>query len=424
MNYNNEPTVSVGIMEADSIRLTLHGEFLDGNGSAVSGELTVAEPIELRPTDNGCRATLHDVVIGKNFHWQQRMEQLFEGSFRIVRAPNGHLIAINDLGVEKYLRSVISSEMNANAPLEFLKAHAVISRSWLLAQMQHSRKPQCEGMVSTDHELIKWYDRDDHALFDVCADDHCQRYQGVRENMPQTVAMALEQTQGEVLTYDGVLCDARFSKCCGGVMERFSTCWGNEDMVYLAAKRDSNTHLRLPDLTDEQEARQWCLSTPQAWCAEATPQLLARVLNGYDLDTADFYRWRVEYSAGELAAVLHEKSGIDFGMIKSIVPLHRGPSARIDRLEIVGTKRSMIVGKELEIRKWLSKSHLYSSAFAVDALDPDTDGIPRRWVFNGAGWGHGVGLCQIGAAAMADAGKQYRDILSHYYPESAITVLY
>ena len=424
MNYNNEPTVSVGIMEADSIRLTLHGEFLDGNGSIVSGELTVAEPIELRPTDNDSRATLHDVVIGKDFHWQQRMEQLFEGSFRIVRAPNGHLIAINDLGVEKYLRSVISSEMNANAPLEFLKAHAVISRSWLLAQMQHSRKPHCEGMVSNGHELIKWYDRDDHALFDVCADDHCQRYQGVRENMPQTVAMALEQTQGEVLTYNGVLCDARFSKCCGGVMERFSTCWGNEDMVYLAAKRDSDSHLRLPDLTDEQEARQWCLSAPQAWCAEATPQLLARVLNGYDLDTPDFYRWSVEYSAGELAAVLHEKSGIDFGMIKSIVPLHRGPSARIDRLEIVGTKRSMIVGKELEIRKWLSKSHLYSSAFAVDALDMDTDGIPRRWVFNGAGWGHGVGLCQIGAAAMADAGKQYRDILSHYYPESAITVLY
>lgn len=424
MNYKNEPTVSVGIMEAGSIRLTLEGEYMDGNGTAVSGDITVTGPCELHPANEDCRVTLHDVVIGKSFHWQQQMAQQFEGSFRFISSPEGMLTAINNISVEKYLRSVISSEMNANAPLEFLKAHAVISRSWLLTQMQHSHKPTAEGITANDREVVKWYDRDDHTLFDVCADDHCQRYQGVRAGMPATVVMALDQTRGEVLTYHGELCDARFSKCCGGVMERFSTCWGNEDMVYLAAKRDSDTDLNIPDLEDERQARKWCLSKPQAWCADVPGSLLARVLNGYDLDTGDFYRWRVEYSADELAAILREKSGIDFGQIVEITPLHRGPSARIDRLKITGTKRTMTVGKELEIRKWLSKSHLYSSAFVVDTMDGDADNIPGKWVLSGAGWGHGVGLCQIGAAAMADAGKKYSDILSHYYPETEISKLY
>lgn len=425
MNYLSEPTVNVGIMEAEAIDVTLHGEYADETGSIITGKIHIDRPLKIVPRENGCRFTLHDVIIGIGFHWEQKMAQTFEGTLNVIPSPSGNLIAVNVIEVEKYLRSVISSEMNANAPEEFLKAHAVISRSWLMAQMEHknSRAPH-SGMVETEYERIKWYDHEDHELFDVCADDHCQRYQGVRDNMPASVARALDATRGEVLTSNGELCDARFSKCCGGVMERFSTCWSDENMTYLAAKRDTEQEEGMPDLTDEAEAEVWCNSRPDAWCASPSPQLLAKVLNGYDLDTPDFYRWTVEYSANELSEILKERTGIDFGEILDIAPIHRGPSARIDRLKIHGTKRTMIIGKELEIRRSLSKSHLYSSAFVTTSSEINEHGVPQHWTLQGAGWGHGVGLCQIGAAVMADAGKPYAEILAHYYPGAKLSKLY
>lgn len=424
MTCSSEPLVNVGILESDTIEVTLHGAFSDSNGNRISGKVCLTEPIELAPMEKECSFTLHNVVIGIGFHWEQKMEQTFEGTLRVITMPSGRLMAINAVNVEKYLCSVISSEMNADAPEEFLKAHAVISRSWLLAQMQHKRKHCEQEMVENENMRIKWYDHDDHTLFDVCADDHCQRYQGLRQDMPETVSRAIEATRGVVLTSNGELCDARFSKCCGGIMEKFSTCWGNENPIYLAAKRDYDCSLPMPDLTDEHEARKWCLEKPKAWCAAPSPSLLSKVLNGYDLDTPDFYRWKVEYTARELATLVQERTGVDFGSILAITPIHRGPSARIDVLEIKGTKHSMTIGKELEIRRSLSKTHLYSSAFVADALDVDADGVPQRWIFNGAGWGHGVGLCQIGAASMADAGITHDLILQHYYPGSQLSRLY
>lgn len=425
MSYLSEPTVNVGIMEADTLDVTLHGEYTDEAGNMVTGKIHITQPMKIIPRRSDCRFTLHEVVIGIGFHWEQTMEQTFEGALDVITSHSGKLIAVNVIGVEKYLRSVISSEMNANAPEEFLKAHAVISRSWLMAQMEHKNHPASQQeMAETETERIKWYDHEDHELFDVCADDHCQRYQGIRENMPASVTRALDATRGEVLTSDGKLCDARFSKCCGGMMERFSTCWANEDMTYLASKRDAESEEVLPNLTDEVEAERWCTSRPDAWCASPSPQLLAKVLNGYDLDTPDFYRWKVEYSGKELAELLRERTGIDFGEIISMIPLHRGPSARIDKLRIHGTKHTMIVGKELEIRRSLSKSHLYSSAFVITPSHTNRLGVPQHWKLQGAGWGHGVGLCQIGAAAMADTGKPYTEILTHYYPGANITKLY
>lgn len=425
MSFLSEPTVNVGIMEGKAIDVILHGEYTDETGNIITGKIHIDRPMKIVPRENGCRFTLHDVVIGIGFHWEQKMAQTFEETLNVISSSPGNLIAVNVIGVEKYLRSVISSEMNANAPEEFLKAHAVISRSWLMAQMEHKNSTVSRhGMIDTENERIKWYDHDDHELFDVCADDHCQRYQGVRDDMPASVARALDATRGEVLTSNGELCDARFSKCCGGVMERFSTCWSDDDKIYLTAKRDTEREEGLPDLMDEEEAKRWCTSRPEAWCASPSPQLLAKVLNGYDLDTADFYRWTVEYSAKELSEILKERTGTDFGEILAITPLHRGPSARIDRLKIRGTKHTMIIGKELEIRRSLSKSHLYSSAFVTTPSNTNEHGAPQHWILKGAGWGHGVGLCQIGAATMADAGKSYAEILAHYYPGANLSKLY
>lgn len=424
MSHQSEPTVNVGIMEADALDITLHGAYTDASGNILTGKLHITKPVELTPVDNDCMFTLHNVVIGIGFHWEQKMEQKFEGALNVIHSPSDKLIAVNVIGVEKYLRSVISSEMNADAPEEFLKAHAVISRSWLLAQMQHKCHCAKSEMTESDNERIKWYDHEDHDLFDVCADDHCQRYQGVRSTMPASVARSIEATKGEVLMNDGKLCDTRFSKCCGGVMELFSTCWSNEDMPYLTPKLDREGEESLPDLTTEKGATQWCTTHPDAWCAAPSRQLLRKVLNGYDLETPDFYRWKVEYTAPELAEILRERTGVDFGEILSIEPLHRGPSARIDKLRIQGTKHTMTIGKELEIRRSLSKSHLYSSAFIVTTSGTDEHGVPQHWILQGAGWGHGVGLCQIGAAAMADAGKSYTEILGHYYPGANLSTLY
>jgi len=424
INRNHTPYVSVGIVSANAITATLNGPYSDAEGTRMEGKFTFHNPIEIKPLTNDCTFTLHNVKIGIGFHWEQSQAQTFKGSLRIINDNNGKLVAINDVEVEEYLLSVITSEMNADAPEEFLKSHAVISRSWLIAQIKHSGHTRTSNMMDTPHKRIKWYDHDDHTLFDVCADDHCQRYQGFRPNMPDSVTRAVKSTRGIVLMNGEELCDARFSKCCGGITERFSTCWDNKDMPYLVAKRDSGHPYPMPDLTAEPEAEKWCMSHPDAFCANPDAELLKQVLNGYDLETPDFYRWQVDYSAEELSTILKERTGMDFGSVLEISALHRGPSGRIDLLEIRGTKHTMTIGKELEIRKSLSKSHLYSSAFVVKAEMPDSEGIPQKWHIHGAGWGHGVGLCQIGAAAMAEQGYSYREILAHYYPGSHLINLY
>ena len=315
------------------------------------------------------------------------------------------------------MQSVISSEMSSTSSLQLLKAHAIISRSWLYAQLQRAENCRVETSLCekcNDDEIIRWYAREDHELFDFCADDHCQRYQGITRAMNPNVVRAVEETANIVLVHNGAVCDARFSKCCGGITEKFSSCWENVDVPYLASFRDADAVAEPFDAGDEDAARRWIEGHNDSFCSSADARVLSQVLNGYDRETADFYRWTVEYTAKELSQLIMEKSGIDFGCVDEIVPLQRGASGRIIKLKIVGSKRTMIIGKELEIRRWLSPSHLYSSAFIVDKKIDAAGTV--TFVLRGAGWGHGVGLCQIGAAAMSEKGYDFCAILSHYYP--------
>jgi SpoIID/LytB domain protein len=417
--------VDIGILLAPEITVDFIGSF-SCNGAAVEGTHTVTarggkllfagnsyDTLLFTPADEDCRFVLHDVVIGLNFHWERKEDQTFKGELLFI-VEDGRVRAINRLFIEDYLVSVISSEMSAASSPEFLKAHTVISRSWLYAQLlRKERVTQGTLGYETSCETIRWYAREDHTLFDLCADDHCQRYQGLTRAINPNVAAAVKATEGLVLKYDGEVCDARFSKCCGGATERFSACWEDVDYPYLEAFRDCEGAAQLPDLTTESGAREWIESTPDAFCSSVPARVLAQVLNSYDRETNDFYRWKVEYSREELSRLVAARSGIDFGEIQELVPVERGASGRIVKLRIVGSKATRVVGKELEIRRWLSPSHLYSSAFVVDRSE-------KGFCLKGAGWGHGVGLCQIGAAVMGENGCDYVKILQHYYPGAVI----
>jgi SpoIID/LytB domain protein len=368
---------------------------------------------------------LKDVIIGLHFHWERRENQRFQGGLKII-VEKGGITAINIVSLEDYLRSVISSEMSATSSKELLKAHAVISRSWLLAQIQKNKKIVGKYKTSFESptEIIRWYDREDHARFDVCADDHCQRYQSITRQTTALVNKVIDETRGKVISYGDTICDARFSKCCGGVMETFENVWEPIAHPYLQGKADSTGDAPLPDLTVEENADKWIRSSPPAFCNTGDADVLRQVLNDYDQETADFYRWKVVYSQEELSRLIRERSGIDYGEIIDLQPLERGTSGRIIRLKIIGTERVMTIGKELEIRRTLSTSHLYSSAFVVDAAEENEEGIPQKFTLTGAGWGHGVGLCQIGAAMMAEKGYNYEEILHHYFPDTKIEKKY
>lgn len=405
---SKEPNVSVGIVSGQKIEFALNAPYL-AKGELIEGEQTVEfseggilwrgmqyRELTFMPQSPTASFSLHDVTIGVNFHWERKETQVFLGTLRLV-VESDKITAINELPVEKYLASVISSEMKATAGLELLKAHAVISRSWLLAQMRRreensEKKDGFFSFIKKDDELIRWYDREDHTIFDVCADDHCQRYQGITKQTSEAVEQALKATRGRILCYGDEICDARFSKCCGGVTEEFQYCWEDTPKPYLVSVEDP-------------------------YCNTNDKEVLSQVLNDYDLETNDFYRWTVEYTADELSALVNEKLKDDFGIITDLIPMERGKSGRIWKLKIVGTKKTMTIGKELEIRRALSESHLYSSAF-------DVEKTANGFRLHGKGWGHGVGLCQIGAAVMGQKGFKYDEILLHYYRGAEIKKIY
>lgn len=443
-----EPVITVGILSGKEIGFSFPKEFISSDGIAICGIQQAVyrkgkicwqekeyDELSFTPQqDTSSFFELQDVTIGINFHWERKEVQRFKGELKII-VKDDRLTAINIIPIEDYLTSVISSEMSATASLELLKAHAVISRSWLLNKLKvangklkvimHPDNTANFELSTLPSQLIKWYDHEAHKNFDVCADDHCQRYQGItRTSTPQAIE-AVFATRGEVLMYEGEICDARFSKCCGGAFEEFQNCWENVKHPYLIGQRDSKTETRLPDLTKEVEADKWIRTSPAAFCNTHNKQVLSQVLNNYDQETTDFYRWRVCYSQQELSELIHKRSGIEFGKIIDLIPVERGTSGRLVRLKIVGTLRTLIIGKELEIRRTLSSSHLYSSAFVVDKeYKEDEKEIPSRFILTGSGWGHGVGLCQIGAAVMGEQGYKYKEILSHYYPGSAIEQQY
>ena len=436
-----EPEINVGIVSAKEIHFTLNGHFF-AKGETVSGNQVVSfseggilwndsqyRELTFTPQDDKNSFSLYDVTIGLNYHWERQETQVFSGTLKLV-VEEDKIVAINILPVEEYLISVISSEMNANSSLELLKAHAVVSRSWLFAQMEKRKalSGKDEGFFSftkTKEEYIRWYDREDHTIFDVCADDHCQRYQGITKATNATVAEAVKATRGRLLMYDKTICDARYSKCCGGATEEFENCWENTHYPYLSSIRDTDKeeNLPLPDLTKEEEAERWIRKAPKSFCDTHDKKILSQILNNYDQETTDFYRWKVRYTQTELAELIRTNTKSDYGDIIDLIPVQRGPSGRICKLKIVGTLKTFTIGKEMEIRRVLSDSHLFSSAFVVDKGEVK-EGIPQNFILSGAGWGHGVGLCQIGAAVMGEKGYSYEEILLHYYKGAEIRKFY
>ncbi|WP_346860075.1 SpoIID/LytB domain-containing protein [uncultured Draconibacterium sp.] len=431
------PDIHVGIMTLDKLEFNFAGEFkIKGSKKTISGKHTAsiennliqisdgtasAQELQFIPADfDSSEFELKDVTIGVNFHWEQKEDQKFQGTLKLI-IEDGKITAINVLPIENYLISVISSEMSASSSLDLLKAHAIISRSWLIAQTDKQDKltdasEKYESTFQTDDEFIRWYDREDHVNFHVCADDHCQRYQGTTRSHNPNVVKAVNETSGVILSYNGEVCDARFSKCCGGIAELFENCWEPVNHPYLSAVIDNPAPPKgfETDLTMEKNSVVWLNNKPEAFCNTDDEEILKQVLNEYDWTAKDFYRWKVEYSQKDLSALILKRSGHDFGDIYDMIPVERGVSGRLIRLKIIGSKKTLTFGKELEIRRWLSESHLYSSAFTVERQIV-IEGVPQKFVLHGAGWGHGVGLCQIGAAVMGHKGYTYDKILHHYF---------
>lgn len=449
LQYQSAPLISVGILSDKKIRFELYGDFSSfGFKHFFSGryeaeivddriicksdkdKIKITDEIIFEPQEPDSESFLiRDVVIGVKFHWERKEKQRFTHSLKLIK-DNGKITAINIIPIEKYLMSVISSEMSAKCSMPMLKATAVVSRSWLLAQIEKSRAIKSEHTnyksgFKTEDELIKWYDREDHKLFDVCADDHCQRYQGVTKMTSDAVRKAVEQTAGIVLLEEDHILDARFSKACGGISESFENVWepvkhpsltSIYDYKFIADDFDD-------DFSKERNAEKWINGNPPAFCNTTDPKILNQILLDYDQETKDFYRWKVDFTQAQLSDLIKRKSGIDFGLIKDLVPVERGFSSRLVKLKIIGTKKTLTIGKELEIRRTLSETHLYSSAFTVERFG-DVDGVPEKFLLRGAGWGHGVGLCQIGAAVMAEQGYQFDEIVIHYFKNAKLKKIY
>jgi stage II sporulation protein D len=449
ITINNEPTVSVGILTEEKVVFELYGDYKtsgikqtfsgrfnaevkEGRIICTKGEekIEISDEIKFTPLDENTDSfVIKDVTIGVKFHWERKEKQRFQGSLKLKRVDN-KIVLINVIHVEKYLVSVISSEMSSKSSIQLLKSHAIVSRSWILAQLEKrntdgNQNDNSQTKFESDTEIIKWYDRKEHTLFDVCADDHCQRYHGVTKIFSNTALNAIEETRGIVLTYNDTICDTRYSKSCGGVSESYQNVWEPKNYKYLSSVVDYKYYPENYNLnfSDENIARKWIKGNPSGYCNTSDERILSQVLLDFDQETKDFYRWNVEYSQKELSEIIKTKSDIDFGEIIDLIPVERGESSRLIKLKIIGTKKTLIIGKELEIRRILSQSHLYSSAIIIDKYDV-RDNIPQKFIISGAGWGHGVGLCQIGAAVMASIGHQFDEILLHYFKDAKLKKIY
>jgi len=453
INSITEPEISVGILSETSLNFELYGDFKSpGFRNTFSGRFTAAvqddkivitrgtdrlevtNEIIFEPQDPGVESFLiRDVTIGVDFHWQRKQKERFTGALKLLK-ENDKVTVINVLPIENYLASVVSSEMSSKSELQLLKAHAIVSRSWIISQLmkpkanQGPRSKNDADVLNTESgedEIIKWYDRQDHTSFDVCADDHCQRYQGITKIFTENARKAVAQTYGIVLVENNRVCDTRYSKSCGGISEAFENVWEPVKYDYLSSVIDYKFEPENYDLdfTQERNAVKWIKSKPNSYCNTDDKKILAQVLLDYDQETTDFFRWKVEYTQQELADIIKSKSGLDFGDIIDLEPVERGYSARLTRLRIKGTKKTLVIGKELEIRRILSPTHLYSSAIIAEKDDIVND-IPQKFIIYGAGWGHGVGMCQIGAAVMAERGHLFDEILLHYFKNARLKKIY
>jgi SpoIID/LytB domain protein len=443
----NEPTISIGILTSPEINFDLYGDFTTPTvNKKMSGQFSAAiendkiviardgqamlssNEIIFKPNEIETESfLLRDVVIGKSFHWEKKENQRFRGELKFIKEAGG-ITAVNTISIEEYLTSVVSSEMSANSSLELLKAHAIVSRGWLLAQLEKNKSNDSKKSVNefiTENEIIRWYDREDHLNYDLCADDHCQRYQGVTKIINDNAINAVETTRGLVLKYDNKICDTRYSKCCGGMSEGFENVWEPVKHHYLSPIVDYKFELDGIDydLTQESSSEKWINTNPHAFCNTSDKKILSQILLDFDRPTNNFFRWKVEYTQAEISEIIKTRSGIDFGNIIDLVPIERGYSGRIIKLKIIGDKKTITIGKELEIRKTLSRTHLYSSAFVVN-IEQSSGSVPAKFILKGAGWGHGVGLCQIGAAVMGERGYNFDEILLHYFKGAKIQKIY
>ncbi len=445
----NEPLISVGILTNSKITFELYGDYqtnaisknLNGRFTAEilnneivckseKDKLASKSEITFEPKDSKTDTFLiRDVTIGVKFHWERKEKQRFSGLLKLKKDKD-KIAVINILPIENYLTSVISSEMSAKSSLQLLKAHAIVSRSWLLAQIEKSKllkkaKAKYASLIESEMEHIKWYDREDHELFDVCADDHCQRYQGVTKIFTEIARDAVRQTYGIVIMSEEKICDTRYSKSCGGISESFENVWEPVKYDYLTSIPDYKFSAENfnADFSNERNAIKWIKGNPPSYCSTTDKKILSQVLLDYDQETTDFFRWKVVYTQTQLSEIIKTKSGIDFGYILDLIPVERGRSSRLTKLKIIGTNRTMTIGKELEIRKYLSKTHLYSSAIVIEKSEIE-NGIPQKFEILGAGWGHGVGLCQIGAAVMAEKGHEFDEILLHYFKNAELRKIY
>lgn len=444
-----EPLIHVGILTENKIQFELYGDFSsEGFDDFFSGIFTatvengkilcksgktkieISDEIIFNPENPSVDSFIvKDVIIGVKFHWERKERQRFTGSFKLLRVGD-KITLINILSIEYYLTSVISSEMSAKCTLNLLKAHAIVSRSWLIAQIEKSKqikneKKEYKKVFENEDERIIWYDREDHENFDVCADDHCQRYQGITKVFTSIAREAVKQTRGIVVEYNGKTCDTRYSKSCGGISETFENVWEPTPLEYLKPVIDykyepENFNF---NFSSENNATKWIIGKPPAFCNTSDKKILSQILLDYDQETKDFYRWQVEYSQEEIQILLKNKLGIDFGVIKDLIPVERGLSSRLIKLKIVGTNKVLTIGKELEIRRALSLTHLYSSAIVIEKYNIKEE-IPEKFIIKGAGWGHGVGLCQIGAAVMAEQGYKFDEILLHYFKNARLKKIY
>ena len=437
---NSEPKIKVALLQNyNEAQIALNGRFSLPDGRAIKGQFTVRvdkglivlmdssgterfrQKEFLLSAAEGAIFTVFDVKIGIDFHWQRSQEQSFCGNLFFSASSDSSFNLINEISLEDYMESVISSEMSAAAPLEFLKAQAITARSWLVAMLVKKKTVRSNPVSENKNEIVVWQDVNDHMGFDVCADDHCQRYQGVTRIISENVHTAIKDTRGLFLVYAGEICDARYYKSCGGQTEIFPTAWEEKFSDYLKSVTDNiGQH---PPIQSEAQAEEWLTGRPQAFCDTTDKELLSSILPDFDQETSDFYRWKVIYKRQDLEKITRKKSGIDFGTLQNLIPLERGPSGRIYKLKVEGSKRVVVVGKELEIRRWLSESHLLSSAFVVSRTIA-ADGSVESFILTGGGWGHGVGLCQIGAAVMATKGFKAEEILAHYFNGAQIQKLY
>lgn len=448
MNFNREPVISVGVLKDKKIAFELYGNFkvsgfkknFSGIFSAevIDNKVVCKQNSETISNDNALvfepedplseSFLIRDVIIGINFHWQRKEKQRFNHTLKLFKKGN-EVVVINILPLERYIVSVISSEMSAKSSKESLKAHAVVSRSWVLAQLEKIKPKKgtdkVESLSKTKDELIRWYGREQHQNYDVCADDHCQRFQGVTKVTSENARNAVLETRGVVLLSNKKICDTRYSKSCGGVTEDFANVWEPNELPYLQSVVDYKyppENFKL-DLKNETNAKVWITGNPPSFCNTIDKVILSQIMTDYDKETVNFYRWKVEYTQDELSKIVKEKSGIEFGLITDLIPVERGSSGRLIKLKIVGINKSLTIGKELEIRKVLSLNHLYSSAFVINKTYKK-DGQLEKFILTGAGWGHGVGLCQVGSAVMAEKGYQFDEILMHYFSNAIIKKIY